>query len=96
MTDLARVGGLAGVDVGDLVVLEKGWDVLSCVVGSRSGGGIREDSNLNGDRTNDRFLSLALFFILALFFLSASSSSSGASSTSTFLKRTTSIVAKRI
>jgi hypothetical protein len=70
-TDRARVEGLAEVDidVGDLVVLEKGQDVLSRVVGSRSGGRLGGDANPNGDRTDDRFLSLGLFFTLGLYFL---------------------------
>lgn len=37
-------------------------------MGSRGGGRLGEDANPNGDRTGDRFLSLALFFTLALFF----------------------------
>jgi hypothetical protein len=70
-TDLVRVEGLAevDVDVGDLVVLEKDQDDLGRVVGNRSGGRIGEDASPNGDRTDDRFLSLALFLTLALFFL---------------------------
>ena len=51
------------------MVLEKGKDVLSCVVGSRSGGRLGKDANPNGDRTNDRFISLALFFTLGVFFV---------------------------
>jgi hypothetical protein len=38
-------------------------------VGSRSGGRLRGDANPNGDRTGDRFLSLALFFTLGVFFV---------------------------
>jgi hypothetical protein len=38
-------------------------------MGSRSGGSVGEDANPNGDRTDDRFLSLALFFAIALFFV---------------------------
>jgi hypothetical protein len=38
-------------------------------MGSRSGGSVGEDTNPNGDRTDDRFLSLALFFAIALFFV---------------------------
>ena len=38
-------------------------------MGSRSGGIAGEDANPNGDRTDDRFLSLALFFTIALFFV---------------------------
>jgi hypothetical protein len=37
-------------------------------VGSRSGGRLGEDANPNGDRTDDWFLSLDRFFIIALFF----------------------------
>ncbi len=37
-------------------------------MGSRSGGRLRGDANPNGDRTDDRFLSLNRFFIFALFF----------------------------
>ena len=37
-------------------------------MGSRSGGRIGENANPNGDRTDDRFLGHAFFFILALFF----------------------------
>ena len=68
-TGLACVKGFAvvNVDIGDLIVPEKGQDVLSCVVGSRSGGRLGEDPNPDGDRTNDRFLSLDRFFILVLF-----------------------------
>jgi hypothetical protein len=36
-------------------------------VGSCSGGRLGEDANPNGDRTDDRFLSLALFFTLGVF-----------------------------
>jgi hypothetical protein len=38
-------------------------------MGSHSGGRLREDANPNGDRTNDWFLSLALFFTLGVFFV---------------------------
>jgi hypothetical protein len=39
-------------------------------VGSRSGGRLGEDANPNGDRTGDRFPSLALFFFtLGVFFV---------------------------
>lgn len=38
-------------------------------MGSRSGGRLGEDANPNGDRTDDRFLSLALFFTLGVFVL---------------------------
>jgi hypothetical protein len=39
-------------------------------MGSRSGGNVGEDTNPNGDRTDDRFLSLALFFFtITLFFV---------------------------
>jgi hypothetical protein len=37
-------------------------------MGSRSGGSGGEDANPNGNRTDDRFLGLALFFTIALFF----------------------------
>jgi len=37
-------------------------------VGSRSGGRLGEDANPDGDRADDRFLSLDRFFILVLFF----------------------------
>ena len=37
-------------------------------MGSRSGGRLGEDANPDGDRTDDRFLSLDRFVILALFF----------------------------
>jgi hypothetical protein len=37
-------------------------------MGSRSGGSGGEDANPNGNRTDDRFLGLALFFTLAIFF----------------------------
>jgi hypothetical protein len=68
-TDLARVDGLAevDVDVGDLIVFGMGSDDLSRVV-SRSGGRLGEDTNPNGDRTGDRFFNLALFFTLGVFF----------------------------
>jgi hypothetical protein len=36
-------------------------------MGSRSGGSGGEDANPNGNRTDDRFLSLALFFTITLF-----------------------------
>ena len=38
-------------------------------MGSRSGSRLGEDTNPNGDRTDDRFLSLALFFTLGVFFV---------------------------
>ena len=38
-------------------------------MGGRSGGRLREDANPNGDRTDDRFLSLALFFTPGVFFI---------------------------
>jgi hypothetical protein len=38
-------------------------------VGSRSGGRLGGDANPNGDRTDNRFLSLALFFTLSVFFI---------------------------
>ena len=38
-------------------------------MGSRSGGRLGEDPNPNGDRTNDRVFSLALFFTLGVFFV---------------------------
>ena len=37
-------------------------------MGGRSGGSAGEDANPNGDRTDDQFLNLALFFTIALFF----------------------------
>jgi hypothetical protein len=82
-TDLAHVGGLAEVDVyvGDLVVLEKSEDVLSRAVGSRSGGSVGETPIQIVTGPTTGFL--------------ASPSSSSSSST-TFLKRTISIVVKRI
>ena len=40
-------------------------------MGNRSGGSIGGDANPNGDRTDDRFLRLALFFTLAIFFILA-------------------------
>jgi hypothetical protein len=40
-------------------------------MGSRRGGSVGEDANPNGDRTDDRFLSLALFFTIALLFTPA-------------------------
>lgn len=36
-------------------------------MGSCSGGRLREDPNPNGDRTDDRFLSLALLLTLGVF-----------------------------
>ncbi len=36
-------------------------------MGSRSGGRLGEGANPNGDRTDDRFLGLALFFVLGRF-----------------------------
>ena len=72
-TGLARVEGFAevDVDVGDLVVHEEGEDVLSRIVGSRSGDRLGEDANPDRDRTDGRFLSLDCFFILVqvLFFI---------------------------
>jgi hypothetical protein len=38
-------------------------------VGSGSGGTVRGDANPDGDRTDDRVLSLALFIVLALFII---------------------------
>jgi hypothetical protein len=66
-TSLAYIKGLAKVDidVGDLVVLEKSEDILSCAVGSRRGGSVGGDANPDSDRTDNR-LSLALFVFLVL------------------------------
>jgi hypothetical protein len=38
-------------------------------VGSRSGGGLGGNADPNGDRTDDRFLSLTLPFTLGVFFV---------------------------
>jgi hypothetical protein len=70
-TCLARVEGLVEVDVDicDLVVLVKGWDVLNRVVGSHGRGRLGEDANPNSDITDNRFLSLYCFFISIFFVL---------------------------
>jgi hypothetical protein len=43
-------------------------------MGNRSGGSVGGDANPNGDRTDDRFLRLALFLTLVIFFTLAISS----------------------
>ena len=63
--NLAHISGLAkvDVDVGDLVVLEKSEDILSCAVGSHRGGSVGGDANPDSDGTDNR-LSLALFVVV--------------------------------